>query len=288
MTTEIKIAKHHVDAYCEKNYATIDVKLVAYIKVCGCVVKNEPEEPGVEYETIYANSGGVFSEEWVQSELKLLFILKESYILKDSYYKDGHRGGFEMNKLYYEDDELWSNATYRNIVKITYYTYLRSKGRDLNVEWCGNENIKREACDIFRRHAAVISVNPFPGLAFKKTTTNAKLLKNWISFPQVAALLLTQIQELAPKAIFAAFDLGCISSYSHLFGWLKGRALDELVELEGEQSILGNRVISGGAVDAVAYAVDCGDTKWIQGVHPSVGLSHNKMQLFSNVIYPTE
>lgn len=281
--TQIKIEKHLIDEYCKSRYATINVDDAAYIEVDGTIVKNTMESNG-EYVTLLPNSGGAFSAEWAQSELKLLFILKESYILKGSFYQDGHRGGFQMNKLYDDDKELWKEVTYRNIVKITYYAYLHKKGRSFSGVDFNQPQVRNEAIEIFRKNAAVISANPFPGLAFNSLYTKSTLLKKWLTIPQITEQLRSTIDELAPKSIFAAFDLGYVSSYSHLFGWLKGRELAQLVECMGEQTVLGNKVCSGGVIDNVVYATDNAGIDWIQGIHPSSRLSHAQMQRFSRTI----
>lgn len=281
--TLIKIEKHLVDEYCKSRYATINVDDAAYIEVDGAIVKNTLES-NVEYVTLLPNNGGAFSTEWAQSELKLLFILKESYILKDSFYQDDHRGGFQMNKLYDDNTELWTEPAYRNIVKITYYAYLHKEGRSLTDVDFKQPQVRNEAIKIFRRNAAVISANPFPGLAFNKPYTKSTLLKKWLTIPQITAQLKSTIEELAPKSIFAAFDLGYVSSYSHLFGWLKGRVLAQLVECMGEQTVLGNKVCCGGVIDNVVYATDDAGIDWIQGTHPSARLSHAQMQRFARTI----
>ena len=281
--TELKISSKIVDAYCGRNYATIDVDDAAYIAVNGVVLKNEVQGDG-DYVTIEANDGGVFSPEWEHSDIKLLFVLKESYILKDSFYKEGHRGGFHMNELYDSNDDLWQNASYRNMAKITYFAYLNKQGLAIEGIDFTSPSVKEEACEVFRKHAAVISANPFPGLAFHKTYTNTMLLNKWLALPQVIALLQAKVQKLAPKRVYGAFDLGRISSYGDLFGWLKGRQLDELVASEGEQAILGRRICAGGVFEQNAFVVDENHVRWIQGIHPSSRLSHEKMTQIAQAI----
>ena len=283
MKTKLKIASGQVDSYCDRNYATIDVDEVAYIEINGVVLKDETQGD-CDYVTIEANYGGAFSPEWEHSDIKLLFILRESYILKDSFYKNGHRGNCHMNKLYDNNEDLKENATYRNMVKITYYAYLEKQGLTIESINFRDTGVWNEACAVFRKHAAVISVNPFPGLAFKKTNTKTTLLNKWLSIPQVVALLQAKVQELAPKCVFAAFDLGYISSYRDLFGWLKGRPLEELIASEGQQAVLGHRICYGGVLEQRTFVVDECNVRWIQGIHPSARLSHKKMHQMAQVI----
>jgi len=284
MIKEIKITNFYVNAQLDSNWATVPFKKCAYIMIGGRVIKNDLEE-GQEYVTISANEGGAFSTEWEHSKLKLLFILRESYILKDSFFKHNDRGGHQMHKLYDDNAELYSNPMYRNIVKITYYAYLSLEGIS-----CENINFRQKevwdaACSVFRSNAAVISVSPFPGLAFKSTRTNLSYLKEWIEIPEVQALLKAKIEELNPKRIYAAFDLGWVSTYSHLFGWLKGRTLKELVDCEGEQMILDRCVVSGGSVEGCTYAIDKKGVLWVQGIHPSARLSHARMRTFATTLW---
>ena len=213
---------------------------MSYIEVDGNVLKDETQDK-VKYETISANSGGAFSDMWENSDIKLLFILRECYILKDSFYNcnDPDRGGHKMNELYIEGRDwvwnFWENATYRNMVKITYLLYLEKYKIVDDRLSNGWGDVKVDACKVFREHAAVISVNPFPGLAFNKTKTNQTLLKEWLSFPEIRSKLQSEVKALSPKCVYGAFDLGSIS------------AIDEL------------------------------NVKWIQGVHPSSRLSHKDM-----------
>ena len=106
MITKIKIANYNVNAQLETEWATLPIKKCASIMIGGSVIKNDLEE-GQEYVTISANEGGAFSPDWEQSKLKLLFILRESYILKDSFFKNNDRGGHKMNQLYDDNEEVY-------------------------------------------------------------------------------------------------------------------------------------------------------------------------------------
>ena len=87
------------------------------------------------------------------------------------------------------------------------------------------------------------------------------------------------------KRIYAAFDLGWVSTYSHLFGWLKGRTLKELVDCEGEQKVLGKSILSGGVSNGRTYVIDKNGVLWLQGLHPSARLSHVKMQSLATALW---
>ena len=281
--TEYKITHFNVNAQKESKWATLSINIPVSIIIGGRVIKNDLEE-GQEYVTIRANEGGAFTPDWEHSQLKLLFILRESYILKDSFFKNNDRGGHKMNRLYDDNAELYSDSTYRNMVKITYYAYLSSLGvPQTNIDFRQKE-VWDEACSVFRSNAAVISVCPFPGLAFKSKRTNLSYLKEWVEIPEVQTLLKAKIDELNPKRIYAAFDLGWVSTYSHLFGWLKGRTLKELVDCMGEQKVLGKSILSGGVENGRTYAIDSHGVLWFQCIHPSASLSHSRMQSFASTL----
>lgn len=286
MLSQIKISHFNVNAHQESECATLSIKRPGSITICGRVIKNDLEE-GQEYVTISANEGGAFSPDWEQSKLKLLFILRESYILKDSFFKNNDRGGHKMNQLYDDNEELYNCPTYRNMVKTTFYLYRSMLGLSLTNINFRQKEVWDEACSVFRSNAAVISASPFPGLAFKSTRTNLAYLKEWIEIPEVQFLLKNKINELNPKRIYAAFDLGWVSTYSHLFGWLKKRTLKELVDSEGEQKVLGKSIVSGGISNGRTYAIDNKEVLWVQGLHPSARLSHVRMQSLATALLLT-
>ena len=275
---QIIIEKSKIDEYKNKKFATINPDDVSKIVINGEVVKNKMQD-GIEYVTILSNIGGAFSQEWAKSDIKILFILRESYILYDSFI-NGDFGGHDKIKEYTEGDDwkenLWKIVTYRNMVKITYLTYLMKKeeiSEIINNDIAGElkrifSKKRNEACEIFIKHAAVISVNPFPALAFSSTRTDQSLLNKWLSIPEIKSMLQEEVKELNPKCVYATFDLGSVSSY----------------EQDGEQDILGRRVTSGGKYDKFTLAIDESDVKWIQGVHPSSRLSHKKMLQIAHII----
>lgn len=283
MFTQIKIANYKADAYLNKPTCTIDIKDADFIQINDSVIKNELKD-GEEYVTIKANDGGAFSPDWEKSDLKILFILRESYILKKSYYEHGDRGGHKQNEEYEDNNDLWGNSTYRNVVKICYFIYHSMHGIPLKEVDFKQDEVWDEACDIFRKHAAVICANPFPGLAFCSIDTDPVLLAEWLKLPEVQELLKEKIGRLDPKYIYGAFDLGLVSSYSHLFGWLKGRTLNELVGIEGAQRIFDSEIVAGGVAAGRTYVVDKNGLVWIQGTHPS-RISHKKTKEFASAIF---
>lgn len=284
MISQFKIANFKADAYSKKDTCTIDLSHLDFIQINDRIIKDELRED-IDYVTIQANDGGAFSTDWKKSDLKILYILRESYILKKSFYEDGDRGGHKQNEEYADNNDLWENVTYRNLVKMTYFTYYSMLNIPLKEVDFKHDEVWDEACEIFRKHAAVICANPFPGLAFKSTYTDLKLLKQWLAISEIQELLKEKIRQLNPKRIYAAFDLGLVSSYPHLLGWLKGRTLKELVDCEGAQSVLGRDIVTRGIVQGRTYTVDNKGVVWIQGVHPSSRLSHKGMLTFASAFY---
>ena len=284
--TILKIDRKKVASYLQSKTATIDIDDVDYICIDGVVVKDQVVQ-GVDYETISRNEGGTFSLNWEHSNMKILFILKESYIMKDSFYMQNDRGNHKMNTLYDNNSDLWENPTYRNIVKLSYYTYLSINGLSSIMATIDFKNHEtwNEACEVFRNNVAVVSANPFPALAFNISQTNDILLRKWLQLPEIKNQLKQVVDTLSPNIIYSGFDLGTVSSYSHLFGFLKGRSLSELVDTEGTQYVLGRAILSGGVLNGAPYVVDNRHIPWIQGKHPSgIHGGHKKMQEIANTM----
>ena len=279
MLSYISISNFKALSYRDAKTGTIDIDSAVEIVCNGEVIKKE--ESSEELCTVFANTGGAFSPDFFTSELGLTFILRESYILKDSFF-NGDRGGHHMPDRYKENFDLWYDVTYRNLVKITFYVYLKYHGLS-----CENVDFKRQwdqACDVYRSNAAVFSANPWPALALNKVYTDQNLLKKILRLPQVSSSIEKQIIELGSKIVYSAADLGVLSSYEHLFGWLKAREMEELIGYEGPQSILGRNIIEGGNYNGQVYVKDESGLTWIQGRHPSSRLSHVKMQSIADGI----
>lgn len=283
--TFLKIDRNKVASYLQSKTATIDIDDVDYICIDGVVVKDQIVK-GVDYETISRNEGGMFSPNWEHSNMKILFILKESYIMMESFYNQNDRGNHKMNILYKKNSDLWENATYRNIVKISYYTYLSMKGLSSIMDTIDFKNLEtwNEACEVFRNNVAVVSANPFPALAFNSSLTNQMLLRKWLEYPEIMNQLNQVVDTLSPNIIYSGFDLGIVSSYQHLFGFLKGRKLSELEDFEGKQYTLGHPILSGDVLNRLPYVLDNNNTVWIQGKHPAGISSHKSMQETANSI----
>lgn len=209
MNTYCKIFKSKIDSYNSK-LSTLDPADMQQIVVNGVILKDEPHEDE-ECEVIYANTGGEFSPEYWNASAKFTFLLRQSHILKESFYEYGHRGGFHMPDKY-DDDELWDDYTYINVVKQMYYIELKMKGLP-----CENVNFRTDeiwydcACRAFRKQMSVLSALPFPGLAFRATYTDLDLLKKWLEMPQVSSLLEANLNRLSPDVVLSACCLQYLS-----------------------------------------------------------------------------
>lgn len=257
----VMIPKDIIEYYKSSATATIRKKDCHYISIMGNVVKDERIE-GVEYETIYANEISDFDPK------KILVVLKESYILKASF-DNNDRGGHQMNELYICPDDFWGNPTYRNLCKIAFY--LETCEEYLNfddVDW-KDKTIRAKACDAFKKHFQLVSILPFPGLAFNGTKTDMKTLREWMKTPEVKERLAYYVKKLDPRVIYSGgVDLGLYCSYPDTFGWLKGRKLKELKQYENNLTIL-DQEIKDGDKDIYPYVMTPDHKRWINGVHPA-------------------
>lgn len=257
----VMIPKDAIESYKSSATATISMNDCHYISIMGNVVKDERIE-GVEYETIYANEISDFDPK------KILVVLKESYILKASF-DNNDRGGHQMNELYVCPDDFWENPTYRNLCKIAFYleTFEEYLNFD-NVDW-KDKAIRTKACDAFKKHFQLVSILPFPGLAFNGTKTDMKTLREWMKTPEVKERLAYYVKELNPRVIYSGgVDLGLYCSYPDTFGWLKGRKLEELKQYESNLTIL-DQEITYGNIDIYPYVMTPDHKKWVNGVHPA-------------------
>ena len=112
--------------------------------------------------TIQGNSFGPFCPEKYFSrpcEERILFILREPYIPKESF-DAGDRGGHDQADKYYNaiTDYGWNgieNKTFENIARIA-YTISYGEAFDNSV------HSKTKACEVLFNQVAVININDFP------------------------------------------------------------------------------------------------------------------------------
>lgn len=273
----VMIPKDAIESFRSSENATIRMEDCHYISIMGKVVKDERID-GVEYETIYANEGGHFD-----NQLKILVVLKESYILPESF-DNFDRGGHKINQSYTSHEDLWENHTYRNLLKIAFYVGTINESLSYeDVDW-NDEAVREKAYNALKKYFCVVSILPFPGLAFNGTNTDMKALKEWMQVPEVKEHFIDSVKRLDPCVIYSGgVDLGLYCSYPDIFGWLKGRTLKELKQYENNLTILDKEIIDGYE-DVFPYVITSDRKRWINGVHPASRLSNDDIKKIALVL----
>ena len=119
---------------------------------------------------IRGNSFGPFNpEEYFKSDIKILWLLKESFITKATWLK-GDRGGH--NQAF--ENHLWDNIvnednkTLKNII-IRTQTIMNELNTNRN-------NISEQE---LMSHICIVEVNHFPGLAFNSSNSQKNYIEDW-------------------------------------------------------------------------------------------------------------
>jgi hypothetical protein len=160
-TDKVFLKKEYVDKFNDKNAATLDPSQ--------CNLYNND---GLS-EILYANSFGPFyPEEYFNKEFRILWILKEDYIKKDSWknLKNPDRGGHDKADEYKDYNESSTISTYKTII----YTVKKI----LEKRFCKGIDETIDETEVMK-HLCIIELNHFPGLNFKKSYSNDKHLVNW-------------------------------------------------------------------------------------------------------------
>ena len=289
MNSYIKISESKIREYYERKNATLKIEDCDEIVINGKVLKKQTKI-GEKYITIYCNEGGYFGKPTTRP--KILCVLKESYILRESF-DNGDRGGHQKNEKM-SDDDLWEERVYRNLCKIAYWINCCFSSIELNPKANWKGQCWTEACSSFKKYFGVISINPFPGLAInhnpkkRNTKTDPKELKNWMSCNEVRNRFSNYIAILKPDIIYSGgVDLSLYSSYPiHLFNWFKSRSLSELMATEGTLTIMDRTIVDGGFNNGLSWVRTTDNVLWINGVHPSTpGLSHKKICEIARTLY---
>ncbi len=287
MNSYIKISESKIREYYERKNATLKIEDCDEIVINGKVLKKQTKI-GEKYITIYCNEGGYFGKPTTRP--KILCVLKESYILRESF-DNGDRGGHQKNEEM-SDDDLWEERVYRNLCKIVYWINCCFSSIELNPKVKWTDQCWAEACSSFKKYFGVISINPFPGLVLNSgknnTITNPKELKNWMSCHEVRNRFSNYIEILKPDIIYSGgVDLSLYSSYPiHLFNWFKRRSLSELMATEGPLTIMDRTIEDGGFNNGLSWVRTTDNVLWINGVHPSMpSFSHEKMLNTARTLY---
>lgn len=157
------------------------------------------EDLVTDWHPIFANSFGPFypSEYFKKENFRIVWLLKESYIMKDSWVK-GDRGKHNQAKeytVYFEENGYFDNDTHDNILKLS-RTILTTL-----------EVIDKEASDKeVLNHICILEVNHFPGLAFQSPNSNDYLIGEWAELN--TDLIKTLVAFCKPNIIIGGHTLG--------------------------------------------------------------------------------
>ena len=152
------------------------------------------EDLVTDWHPIFANSFGPFypSEYFKKENFRIVWLLKESYIMKDSWVK-GDRGKHNQAKeytVYFEENGYFDNDTHDNILKLS-RTILTTL-----------EVIDKEVLN----HICILEVNHFPGLAFQSPNSNDYLIGEWAELN--TDLIKTLVAFCKPNIIIGGHTLG--------------------------------------------------------------------------------
>ena len=133
----------------------------------------------------------------ISKNFRIVWLLKESYIMKDSWVK-GDRGKHNQAKeytVYFEENGYFDNDTHDNILKLS-RTILTTL-----------EVIDKEASDKeVLNHICILEVNHFPGLAFQSPNSNDYLIGEWAELN--TDLIKTLVAFCKPNIIIGGHTLG--------------------------------------------------------------------------------
>ncbi|MDE5883131.1 MAG: hypothetical protein K2H60_15530, partial [Muribaculaceae bacterium] len=141
---------------------------------------------------IRGNSFGPFNPNaYFESPVKILWLLKEPLIYKESWEK-GDRGGHDQAKENYLWDKIENNDTLKNLIEIT---------RAILSNISGREYSQQETMNLL----CILEVNHFPGLYFNNWESNEKSLLKWAVLNQ--KFISTLFNFYDPAIIFFASTL---------------------------------------------------------------------------------
>lgn len=221
----VYVSKEYLAAANGKKYATLDPKADGVQNIIST------DDLVTEWFPIFANSFGPFNpKKYFDSPIKILWLLKEPFIEKESWIK-GDRGGHNQAK----ENRKWSqieNPTLENAIKLT---------RNFIKELVPNNNFyNRETEDVFQQvmnHICILEVNHFPGLGFKSkstydTKTGEGLLK-WASLNNMLLKILIDFYEV--DIVIGGYTfMGEFASNNHLLNFYATKEKGEIPFIQGE------------------------------------------------------
>lgn len=179
---------------------------------------------------IFANSFGPFDPiRYFESPFKILWLLKEPYITKESWIK-GDRGGHNQAKYNRYWDQI-ENNTIKNIINLTKYMLI-------NIQKIMSSNQLGEISNQYiMNHVCILEVNHFSGLYFKsyKTDDNRKeeqFLK-WTNYNK--KLIKTLIDFYEANIVIGGFTfMGQFASNENLLNYYATKENGELPFTQGK------------------------------------------------------
>ena len=186
---------------------------------------------------------------------RVLAILKEDYILSDSFY-DGDRGAHNKAAEFNTDSAINGNATYRTLFKML--------GPIIHA-------IDQEATDpeaqMMIGHAAIMNLNPFPGLAMNGTATDGNKLKAWT--PLVRGILQEQLDFYDPRIILCGHVLINFLSDKKLFCKLVSGVAPKDFGYVFDRKIVNAIVVDCPISGPIGLYKDNRGCTWIDEDHPN-------------------
>lgn len=165
----IFLRKSYVNAKKDADHCTIDPNKCIDLELSELEDGISEDKISILKRGIFAikgNSFGPFNpEEYFKSDIKILWLLKESYITKSSWIsgdRGGHNQAFE-NRLWGKMEE---NDTLENLIEITQQTMSKISGKEYS-----QQDAMNKTC--------ILEVNHFPGLYFKSWESDDAKLIEW-------------------------------------------------------------------------------------------------------------
>ncbi len=198
----IFISNSYKDEFKENNKCTIDPDKCLKIDLAKIEVGTDDAKvhewikDGII--AIKGNSlGPFFPEEYFKDDtFRIIWILKESYIEKDSYTvgdRGGHNQAAEFATYGISSDEM----THRNIIDIS----------RVILEECGKICADAKDEEVMK-HICLLEVNHFPGLAFKSKKNNDKLIEKWYEKDRNGEMIKHLIPFYSPNIVIGGHTLG--------------------------------------------------------------------------------
>ena len=168
---------------------------------------------------IFANSFGPFNPKAFfdpdPDNIKILWLLKESYISKDSWIKKGDRGGHDQAKEYNKWENIkGTNDTKERVVKITkkILSIIDKKSTIDKVDWEADSD---ETYQKVMDHICILEVQHFPGLNFLGVETDDQTkygkFRVWAELNK--PLYETLIKFYSPTIIIGGYTLPYLFPY---------------------------------------------------------------------------